>query len=38
MKNQLNHEQSRNGGGDRDVIFFAKKSIEQAKERIEALA
>lgn len=36
MKNQLNHEQSKNGGGDRDVIFFAKKSIEQAKERIEA--
>lgn len=38
MRNQLNSELSRNGGGDRDVIFFAKKSIEQAKERLQTLA
>ena len=37
LESQLKDERSKDNGGDRDVIYFAKKSIAQAKERMNRL-
>jgi len=37
LESQLECEKSRDKGGDRDVIYFAKKAIAQAKERMNRL-
>lgn len=37
LENQLEEESSRLNGGDRDVLYFAKKSIGLAKERVKYL-
>jgi hypothetical protein len=37
LESQLTSEKSRENGGDRDVLYFAKKSISLARERIKHL-
>jgi len=37
LESQLKDERSKDNGCDRDVIYFAKKSIAQAKERMNRL-
>jgi len=35
LENQVNFESEQEGGGDRDVIYFAKKTLAIAQERLE---
>ena len=37
LESQLECERSKDKGGDRDVIYFAKKAMAQAKERMNRL-